>query len=56
MIIRKTPEDLDNYIAVTSDKSVKLNKNGFEPVFIDNKFLYYKKTDDLLAFMLLEDE
>lgn len=56
MVIRKTPSDLDKYIAVSKDNAISLNKNGFKPIYMDNKFLYYKKTDELLAFVLLEDD
>ena len=43
------PENLDDYICVTSDISIMLHELGFIPLFreIDNYKIYYIKSKDL---------
>lgn len=51
MIIRCTPKDLDKYIKADKELSFILNKNGFLPICIDNKYVYYNKDDKILKFI-----
>lgn len=54
MIIRQTPKDKDKYIAVNSDASNVLHEHGFYPKYIDNEFIYYIKSKELIEFMSME--
>jgi len=49
MIIRGTPKDKDlcDYIKVDDDIGYKLQKMGFFPIYIDNKFLYFKNCEQI---------
>lgn len=51
MIIRQTPKDLDNYIKVDSNLNLILHQNNFPPKFIDDGFIYYLKTEELIKFI-----
>ena len=54
MLIRDTPKNIDTYIKV-DDKTTKiLHANGYSPLYMDNKYIYYKKTDDIIKFMKKE--
>jgi len=55
MIIRGTPKNLDKYIKVDSKTTVILHLEGYQPCYIDNEYVYYKKTYELLKFMEKED-
>lgn len=48
MIIRGTPINEDDYILVDSSTSVDLQELGFIPKYIDNRGIYYLKTDLLI--------
>lgn len=54
MIIRNTPKDIDNYICVTSLVSEVLHSAGFIPKYMDDKYFYYCKNDDIENFMRKE--
>ena len=54
MIIRQTPKDKDKYIAVNSYTSNVLHERGFYPKYIDNEFIYYVKSKELIEFMSME--
>jgi hypothetical protein len=54
MIIRQTPKNKDKYIVVNSDTSNVLHKHGFYPKYIDNEFIYYVKSKELIEFMSME--
>lgn len=51
MIIRKTPEHLENYVKVGTDATIILHMNGFQPKYIDSEYVYYLKTDELINFI-----
>ena len=51
MIIRDTPSDLDNFIAVEGELAFKLQQKGFTPLYMDEEVLYFKKTSKLLKFL-----
>ena len=54
MIIRQTPMNVDNYIAVDEQTSNVLHQNGFYPKYIDNRFIYYVRSDEIIDFMIKE--
>lgn len=54
MIIRGTPKDIENFICVNSIQSLSLQKQGFQPMYIDDKGVYYKKTKEIIEIMLEE--
>lgn len=54
MIIRETPKNKEKYIVVTSFVSNVLNMRGFMPKYIDEKFIYYTKDDEIIEFMKKE--
>ena len=55
MIIRGTPKNIDDYIKVKDIDGYDFNKNDFYPKYIDNEWLYFKKTKELLEFMERRD-
>lgn len=55
MIIRKTPKDKEKYIIVNSNIGRILQENGFYPKYMDDKFIYYVKSDEIIDFMSRED-
>lgn len=48
MLIRGTPQDKAKYLAVRGRESNKLHQQGFQPAYMDDDFLYYLWTKDLL--------
>lgn len=55
MIIRGTPKNIEDFILVDSEMSLKLEKNGFIPKFIDEKGIYYVKSKEIENFIRKED-
>ena len=55
MIIRETPKNAKEYIIVDSITSNILHKNGFHPKYMDNNFVYYVRSNEIIDFMLKED-
>ena len=51
MVIRGTPNDLNNYIIVEDVTNMILQENGFIPKYIDSEHVYFIKTKDLLEFI-----
>lgn len=51
MIIRDTPDDLDNFVMVDSELGFKLQQKGFKPMYMDFDALYFRKTNKLLKFL-----
>jgi hypothetical protein len=51
MIIRQTPSNKEKYIIVDSETSNILYMSGFNPKYIDNKYIYYVKNERILTFM-----
>ena len=54
MLIRQTPKNKEKYIIVDSKVSQILQENGFYPKYIDNEFIYYVKSKELIEFMSME--
>ena len=54
MIIRQTPKNKENYIMVNSNTSQILQENGFFPKYMDDEFIYYVKSDEIIKFMSKE--
>lgn len=48
MIIRGTPDNIELFVCVDNETSDYLHQQGFYPAYIDNKGVYYKKTEDIL--------
>lgn len=55
MIIRETPKNAEEYIIVDGATSNILHQNGFYPKYIDNNFVYYVRSNEIINFMLKED-
>ena len=55
MLIRQTPKNKEKYIIVDSKVSQILQENGFCPKYMDNEFIYYVKSDEIVEFMSKED-
>ena len=55
MIIRETPKNAKEYIIVDSHTSNILHQNGFCPKYMDNNFVYYVRSNEIIDFMLKED-
>lgn len=51
MIIRNTPKDKYNYYIVDIETSNILETNGFNALFMDDKYLYYRKNDKITNFL-----
>lgn len=48
MIIRKTPDNLEDYILINdTDTAIKLQSNNFCPLYMDNNGLYFAKESKL---------
>jgi hypothetical protein len=54
MLIRQTPKNKENYIMVDSKVSQILQENGFYPKYMDDEFIYYVKSDEIIEFMSKE--
>lgn len=54
MIIRETPKELDKFVCVNSTLSLSLQRKGFEPMYIDENGIYYKKTKELMDKLVEE--
>ena len=55
MIIRETPKNTEEYIIVDGATSNILHQNGFYPKYMDNNFVYYVRSNEIIDFMLKED-
>lgn len=53
MIIRKTPQDKENYVIVNSKDNIILHQNGFMPKFMsfDGELYFYTRSDNILSFI-----
>lgn len=51
MIIRGTPRNVNDYIAVNNEMSLTLHVNGFVPSYIDENWIYYKADKEILDFL-----
>jgi hypothetical protein len=52
MIIRETPKDTSKYILVKNDYfNAYLQENGYVPMYVDNKGVYYKKSGMLESIL-----
>ena len=51
MSIRGTPKDINKYVLVDSELSIKLHSNSFIPSYIDENGIYFIKSKELIEFM-----
>ena len=53
MILRKDPQNKNEYIKVDSNTSIQLHRNGFIPKYIslDGRYIYYIKDNSIKKFM-----
>jgi hypothetical protein len=52
MIIRETPKDTSKYILVKNNYfNAYLQENGYVPMYVDNKGVYYKKSGMLESIL-----
>lgn len=53
MLIRKKPKNINKYIAVDSNTSYTLHKNGFRPMYmdLDECIIYFEKNKNILKFI-----
>ena len=51
MVIRQTPKNPQDFIITNNKQGKELQENGFMPLYMDMKNLYFKKTKELLEFM-----
>ena len=51
MIIRETPKNTEEYIIVDGATSNILHQNGFYPKYMDNNFVYYVRSNEIIDFM-----
>lgn len=47
MIIRGTPNNINDYYLTDSDMAFQLQQAGFKPVYIDEDAIYFKKNKKL---------
>lgn len=47
MLIRGTPKEISDYLAVSNEESDKLHRKGYVPEYMDKDFIYYRWTQDL---------
>jgi len=47
MIRKETPKNKENYLSVNNEQSHILLSMGFHPIYIDNDWLYYDKTEEI---------
>lgn len=45
MIIRGTPNNKEEYINKSIDEGVMLHAKGIIPIYIDDKYMWFKKED-----------
>ena len=51
MLILGKPSNISNFIPVEYTQSFTLQENGFIALYRDDKYVYFKKTKELLDFM-----
>ena len=54
MIIRYTPNEneIKDYIVADNDLARELQRKGFVAIYIDKNYLYFKKTDEILQYLV----
>ena len=55
MIIRETPKNAKEYIIVDTITSNIVHKNGVDTKYMDNNFVDYVRSNEIIDFMLKED-
>lgn len=48
MIIRRSPTNIEDFVMVESELSLRLHELGFVPIYIDEEWIYYHKTNEIL--------
>lgn len=51
MVIRQTPKNPQDFIITDNEQGKILQNNGFMPLYMDKKKLYFEKTKELIEFM-----
>ena len=51
MIILGTPDDLSGFIAVDEDDGFILQQKGEKPLYMDNGYLWFKRTNRLIKLI-----
>lgn len=51
MIIRDTPKNIEDFISVDNDVANILEHNNFQPMYMDCKKVYFKKSKEILDFI-----
>lgn len=51
MILLGTPDNLENFIALEENDGFVLQQKGTKPMYMDNGYLYFKKTNQLLKLI-----
>lgn len=51
MLNRSIPKDLSKYYKCNNEIGKQLQKNGFIPKYMDNKFLYFRITKELEIYL-----
>lgn len=51
MVIRQTPPNSSDFVKVDSVIGRELQENGFSPMYMDMKYLYFVKTNEILTFI-----
>lgn len=51
MILRGIPTNINDFIIVDSNISLKLHENGFFPYAINGKDIYYPKKQEIIDFI-----
>lgn len=46
-----TPKDIENYIKFTYELASKIQEDSIFPIWRDNEFMYFEKTDEFFDYL-----
>ena len=46
-----TPKDIENYIKFTYEFASKIQEDSIFPIWRDNEFMYFEKTDEFFDYL-----
>ena len=46
-----TPKDIENYIKFTYELASKIQEDSIFPIWRDDKFMYFEKTDEFFDYL-----
>lgn len=52
MIIRGTPDNMDDYYAAEGEIAFVLQQRGIKPLFVDEEAVYFKKNNKLQKILI----